>query len=401
MERVFTMPDLGEGLEEGRIVEWLVAAGDKVALNQPLVEVETAKAAVEIPSPFAGRVATLHGEEGNDVPVGEPLVTFEVEISDSEPVPAVLVSPEEEPASAPVTAWIAAYPPTAERHTGGPVRATPPVRRLAKELGVDIATVAGSGPGERVTEDDLRRVAALTERVRREGIVAVNLHEELGSRLEPVGAVRRAIAETLSTQAGIPQVTTFRTMDCTALEAFRRSVKASPLPVVVASLCHVIEEHPLLNARWLEDAIEFREKMNVGIAVDTDRGLLVPVVQDVARRGIADLAREIARVATDARAGTVKLEDKLPTATIAVSNTGSYGSEAGTPILSPCTAVTLAFGVIAPRALVVDGEVVARPAATISLTFDHRVLDGAAAGRALTDLVALLESAERLEGLPR
>jgi pyruvate dehydrogenase E2 component (dihydrolipoamide acetyltransferase) len=151
----------------------------------------------------------------------------------------------------------------------------------------------------------------------------------------------------------------------------------------------------------LEDMIEYREKINVGLAVDTERGLLVPIVQDAGRRGIGDLAEEIHRLAEDARGGTLALEDKLATATIAVSNTGSYGSEAGTPILSPGTSVTLAFGVIAPRALVVEGAVVARPAATISLTFDHRVLDGATAGRALTELVSLLESPERLGGLPR
>ena len=173
------------------------------------------------------------------------------------------------------------------------------------------------------------------------------------------------------------------------------------MPVVIAALCVVVRDHPLLNASWLEDMIEFRDAVNVGLAVDTDRGLLVPVLQDAGRRGIAEIATEIARLATAARSDALALEDKLATATIAVSNTGSYGSEAGTPILSPGTSVTLALGVIEPRALVVDGEVVARQAATVSMTFDHRVLDGAAAGRALTDLVALLESPERLEGLPR
>jgi 2-oxoisovalerate dehydrogenase E2 component (dihydrolipoyl transacylase) len=173
------------------------------------------------------------------------------------------------------------------------------------------------------------------------------------------------------------------------------------LPIVAAALCAVVEQHPILNATWLDDAIEYREKINVGLAVDTEQGLLVPVVQDAGHRGIAGLAGEIARLADAARAGTLALEDKLATSTIAVSNTGSYGSEAGTPILSPGTSVTLALGVIEPRALVIGGAVVARPAATISLTFDHRVLDGAAAGRALSNLVALLESAERLGGLPR
>jgi pyruvate dehydrogenase E2 component (dihydrolipoamide acetyltransferase) len=209
------------------------------------------------------------------------------------------------------------------------------------------------------------------------------------------------IAQRLSEQAAIPQVTTFRTVDCDALTRFRRELGVSPLPMVVAALCRTTEAHPLLNARWADDRIELRGKVNVGIAADTERGLVVPVLQDAGRRGIADLAAEIRRLAEAARAGTLAVEDVSSTATIAVSNTGSYGSEAGTPILSPGTSVTMAFGVIADRALVLDGAVVVRPAATISLTFDHRVLDGAVAGRALTDLVALLESAERLGELPR
>jgi len=196
-------------------------------------------------------------------------------------------------------------------------------------------------------------------------------------------------------------VTTFRTVDCAALIEFRRELGVSPLPVVVAALCRTIEAHPPLNARWAGDRIELRGKVNVGIAADTERGLVVPVLQDAGRRGIADLAAEVRRLAEAARAGTLAVEDVSATATIAVSNTGSYGSEAGTPILSPGTSVTMAFGAIADRALVVEGAVMVRPAATISFTFDHRVLDGAVAGRALTDLVALLESAERLGGLPR
>jgi len=170
---------------------------------------------------------------------------------------------------------------------------------------------------------------------------------------------------------------------------------------VLAALCTIVRDHPLLNANWLEDMIEYRDAVNVGLAVDTVRGLLVPVIQDAARRGIDEIAAEVDRLASGARDGSLALEDKLATATIAVSNTGSYGSEAGTPILSPGTSVTMALGVIQPRALVVDGAVAARLAATLSLTFDHRVLDGATAGRALTDLVALLESPERLGGLPR
>jgi 2-oxoisovalerate dehydrogenase E2 component (dihydrolipoyl transacylase) len=296
-------------------------------------------------------------------------------------------------------AEVASYSPNVERPPTTPAKATPPVRKLAKELGVDIETVAGSGPDQRVTEQDVRRL--VDRMAAHEGEVAVTVRDDLREQRMPVNPIRVSIAETLTDQAAIPQVTTFRTMNCTALEEARRSLGVSPLPICVAALCAVIPDHGLLNAVWRKDAIVLRGKINIGIAVDTERGLMVPVLQDAGRRGIAELGGEIRRLAEGARAGTLHLDDIAPTATIAVSNTGSYGSEAGTPILSPGTSVTMAFGVIEPRALVVDGEVVARPAATISLTFDHRVLDGAAAGRALTELVALLESPERLGELPR
>jgi pyruvate dehydrogenase E2 component (dihydrolipoamide acetyltransferase) len=360
-ERVFVLPDLGEGLEEGRIVEWLVREGDQVALNQPLVEVETAKAAVEIPSPFAGRVVSLHGAEGADVPVGAALVTFETDEAG-----VAGEAGEDEPAAAGQTG------------ASTVVRATPVVRRLARDLGVALEAIAGTGPGGRVTEQDVR--GAATPAPTRVG-------------------TRAAIVANLERQAAIPQVTTFRTVDCSALEDFRSGLGVSPLPVVVAALCVVLADHSILNAVWA-DGVEMREAVHVGIAADTERGLVVPVVRDARGRGIGGLAEEIGRLASAAREATATPAE-LSGATIAVSNTGSYGSEAGTPILAPGTSVTLAFGVIAPRALVVGGEVVPRPAATISYTFDHRVLDGAAAGRALTDLVALLESAQRLEGLPR
>lgn len=222
-----------------------------------------------------------------------------------------------------------------------------------------------------------------------------------GSRSPREASVpRRTIAETLGRQAAIPQVTAFRTVDCEALEAFRGELGVSPLPVVIAALCRTVGEHPMLNAAWAEEGVTTRDEINVGIATDTERGLVVPVVHDAEGRGIAELASEIRRVAGAARDGSLAPAD-LVGATIAVSNTGSYGSEAGTPILSPGTSVTLAIGVIAPRALVVDGELVARPACTLSCTFDHRVLDGATVGRALTDLVTTLRDADRLGTLAR
>jgi pyruvate dehydrogenase E2 component (dihydrolipoamide acetyltransferase) len=366
-ERVFALPDLGEGLEEAVVTEWLVAEGDDVALNQPIAEIETAKAVVEVPSPFAGRVARLHAAAGDAVQVGAPLVTYEVEEG------AGAVSDGPEPAAA-----------------AGPVAATPAVRARARELGVDLSALTGSGPGGRITREDVDRAAGGAD----EG-AAGSAYEAV-----PVTPVRRAVAETLARAAAIPQVTTFREVDCSALEDFRRVLGTSPLPVFVRALAEVASEHPGINASWSEREIRLHRTVDVGIATDTDRGLLVPVVRDVASLGIGAVASEIARLAGAARDAALSA-DELRGATITVTNTGSYGSRAGTPLLNPGHAVTVALGAIEPRALVVEGRVEARPACTLSLTFDHRVLDGATVGRALGTLVALLESAERLGGLPR
>jgi pyruvate dehydrogenase E2 component (dihydrolipoamide acetyltransferase) len=375
---VFAMPDLGEGLEEGEIVAWLVSEGEAVELNQPLVEVETAKATVEIPSPHAGTVTSLHGAVGDHVPVGSPLVTFDGT--------DVAADGEGDPETARQTV---AEPGRPEPAVAEPARATPPVRKLAKELGVDLAGLAGSGPGGRITADDVRDAAR-----------DAGDESPVASHLAKGSDARATIAANLSRQAAIAQVTTFRTVDCTALEALRGELGVSPLPVIVAALCRTVAEHPSLNAWWHGDGIEARAEVHVGVAADTERGLVVPVVRHAGRLGIAALRAEIGRMAEAARAGSLA-PTELTGATVAVSNTGSYGSEAGTPILSPGTSLTLAIGVIEPRALVVDGAVVARPACTLSATFDHRVLDGAVVGRALTDLVDLLTSRQRLGDLPR
>jgi pyruvate dehydrogenase E2 component (dihydrolipoamide acetyltransferase) len=358
--RTFALPDLGEGLEDAEIARWLVAEGDRVALNQPLVEVETAKATVEIPSPYAGRIAELHAAEGDTVKVGEPLLTFEVG--------------EERPGQQ--------GPSDALR---GPVPATPAVRRLARDLGVDLRAVEGTGPGGRVTREDVERAAAATR--------------DADVERRPHSPLRRAAAERLTRAYAVPQVTTFRTVDCTALEARRAELRVSPLPVVLRALCEVIPAHPLLNASWSEEALLVHRRIGVGIATDTERGLVVPVLRDPERMGIREIGEAIAALAARAREGTLTPAD-LTGATVALTNTGSYGSEAGTPILVPGTAVTVGLGVIAPRPLVVGDRVVPRPACTLSVTFDHRVLDGADAGRALGHLVALLEDPDRLGALP-
>jgi len=371
-ERVFVLPDLGEGLQEATVTRWLVAEGERVDLNQAIAEIETAKAVVEIPSPYAGVIARLHAAAGSTVAVGSALVTFEVA------GPRVGETP--------------------------PVAATPAVRRLAKHLGVDLSQVTGTGPDGRITRDDVERAAAGGGLPSHEiplsdgGTWTVNV----GTDVEevPVSPIRRVIAENLTRQAAIPQVTTFREVDGTALEAVRRELGVSPLPVFVRALAEICGEHPLLNASWDgERILRFRD-VHVGIATDTDAGLVVPVVRDAGSIGVGAVASEIERLAASARGGSLRPAD-VAGATVAVSNTGSYGSQSGTPLLNPGHAVTIALGVIEPRALVVDGRVEARPACTLSLTFDHRVLNGSTVGRALGALVDLLESPERLRALPR
>jgi pyruvate dehydrogenase E2 component (dihydrolipoamide acetyltransferase) len=355
-ERVFPLPDLGEGLEEAVVSAWLVAEGDTVELNQPFVEIETAKATVEVPAPFAGRIAKLHVGAGETLAVGAPLATFEVAGSVGAPL----------------------------------VATTPAVRKLAKDLGVDLSDVAGSGPDGRITRADVERLADSGRETEDGG----------RSTTVPLSPTRRAIAARLIEVAAIPQVTTFRTVDCTALEAVRADFGVSPLPLFVRALAEVCREHPELNASWDGERILLFHEIRVGIATETERGLMVPVLADVGSLGINEIAVEIARLAEAARSNMLSRDDVVG-ATIAVTNTGSYGSEFGTPLLNPGHAVTIALGVIEPRALVVDGVVEARPACTLSLTFDHRVLDGATVGRALGALVELLESRERLEALPR
>jgi 2-oxoisovalerate dehydrogenase E2 component (dihydrolipoyl transacylase) len=373
-ERVFALPDLGEGLEEGEIVSWLVTEGDRVELNQPIVEVETAKATVEIPSPFAGVIATLHVRAGESVTVGAPLVTFQV-LDDAADEKAI------EP-SRPAT--IAA--------------ATPAVRRLAKDTGVDLTAVTGTGPDGRVTAEDVQAAAGGGTPG---GAVATTGTSEDGADRIPVTPTRRTIARRMEQAASIPQVTTFRTVDATALETVRAEIGVSPLPVFVAALCRTIAGHPILNATWADDAIVVHATVHAGIAVDTERGLFLSVIHDAGSKRVPELSAEIKRLAEAARGGSLSADDATG-ATISISNTGSYGSEAGTPLLNPPGAVTIALGVIEPRALVTGGGALeARPACTISLTFDHRVLDGTAAGRALTDLVDLLEDADALRELSR
>jgi 2-oxoisovalerate dehydrogenase E2 component (dihydrolipoyl transacylase) len=404
--REFLLPDLGEGLEDAEVVTWRVAAGDHVELNQTLVEVNTAKALVEIPAPWEGVVEKVHAAEGAVVKVGEPLVSIRVEDAEPSGKPkrqALLVGygVEEEAAPAPAAGGGASSPRSRER--AGPVPATPPVRRLARELGVDLASVAGSGPGGRVTREDVLGAAQ-----GQEGAVPAAPEAGEVQRIQVKGT-RRLIAEKMARAAReVPQVTTFLTVDATALQAFREELsgesgrRITPLPIVVRALVEMCKEHPKLNSSFDPERREILvyRRYHVGIATDTEQGLLVPVVREADKLGIVAISEEIARLTEAARAGKAAPQDMVG-GTITVTNVGTFGAESGTPIVNHPEAAILALGVIEPRALVVSGEVQARPAVTMSLSFDHRVLDGAEAGRAMKALKALLESPFRLGALPR
>ena len=439
--RDFLLPDLGEGLEDAEVVKWRVAEGDRVALNQPLVEVDTAKALVEIPSPWEGVVQKLHAGEGDVIKVGQPLVSIEVP-GEAGSVPkkparsADKAAPERAGGTTgdgkskrrPVLVGYGVAdteeeaPPAggarrARADRGEPVPASPPVRRLAKSLGIDLATVAGTGPGKRVTREDVLNASeerepsgspTKTERrapVEEESVVRAGPSD----RRVPVRGVRRLVAEKMARSAReIPHVTTFLTVDASQLEAFRAELegeagsRVTALPIVVRAFVDTLKRHPMVNASFDARATEIlvRGEFNVGIATDTDRGLLVPVVRQADQIGILALAAEINRLVQAARTGRATPAE-LTGSTVTVSNVGTFGAEYGTPIINYPESAILAIGVIEPRALVVEGRVEARPAVTLSLSFDHRVMDGAQAGRALGDLGALLESPFRLGALPR
>lgn len=408
--RSFALPDLGEGLEDAEVVRWLVSEGDEVELNQPIVEVDTEKAVVEIPSPYAGKVAQLHASVGEVVAVGATLITFEVPTETGSSVPngdrSVLVGygpsgPDRVGEKRPArrrhltarAAGVVSRPSTS--------RAAPVVRKLAAELGIDLDKIAGTGPGGRISREDVLAAAAT-----REG--PAEAKAEGPEQRIAVRGVRRLVAEKMTRSVReIPHVTTFLTADATALlDAARKSRdksgagKVTALAVVGRTLVEVCKKHPKLNASWDEPSREIVLKgfYHLGIATDTDRGLVVTVVRNAGEMSIGELAAEIGRLSAAARDGSAK-PDEVRGSTITISNVGTFHAEFGTPIINWPEAAILALGEILERPAAVGGKVVVRPEVTLSLSFDHRVMDGAEAGRALFDLKQLLEDAEALGDL--
>jgi pyruvate dehydrogenase E2 component (dihydrolipoyllysine-residue acetyltransferase) len=365
----FKLPDLGEGLTEGEIARWLVTEGQELAEDDPLVEIQTDKTTVEIPSPAAGTVTKILVGEGEVVPVGTVLVVIGGD--------AAATPPAARAASVPVT--------QSRSGAEGRVQATPIVRRIAEELGVDLASLSGTGPNGRITEADVR--AAGGDLVLQEHKVSEGGVQE--GRREPVRGVRRQIVEHLTrAHREVPAVTFVEECDFTALDVKQL------LPLALKATAASLKEFPELNARLEGDEIVYLERYDIGVAVQTDQGLVVPVVRGCDTASLADLTADVARLAEAARTGTLKPEE-LRDGTFTVTSAGKLGGVFVTPLVNHPEVGILGIHRIAPRPVVVDGEIVVRHIGNVSVTFDHRVVDGARAAAFTLDVIARLES-----GLP-
>jgi len=454
----FPLPDVGEGLVEAEILTWHVAPGQTVAVNQIIVEIETAKAAVELPCPYAGVVSELLVQPGQTVDVGTPIIVIDTdptgpvrtvdsvngaaaarptgEGDESGPV-ATLVGygpkhgatarrrrrpqtppapPQGPPPTISVPVQSSAPPSTAPPSTARPPAtwqeptrpaarttpaggyvplAKPPVRKLAKDLGVDIRSVAGTG--EVITRDDVERAAAGPPPVS----VSPGPVSPARERRVAVRGVRRATAQAMVDSAfTAPHVTEFLTVDVTPMMELRsklkehpefRGVKLTPLAFAAKALCLAVRRTPDVNATWDAAAgeIVYKDYVHIGIAAATPRGLVVPKVRDADRMSLRELAEALDTLASTAREGKTPPADMLG-GTITITNVGVFGVDTGTPIINPGESAILALGAIRDLPWVVDGQVVPRKVCQLALSFDHRVVDGQQGSRFLADVGALL-----------
>ncbi len=429
----FALPDLGEGLTESELVSWHVAVGDTVELNQPLAEVETAKALVELPSPFAGVIRKLYAEPGTTVLVGAPIVAFELEGAAGEAPDAADAAAT--PAREPV---LVGYGPPVEggtrparraRKDGGDSRrsssdspsesriettpaeaprSTPPVRKLARDLGIDLASITGTGARGLITREDVE--AAASGGSLRDAGFAGPSGSESGAQGTVVGGretrtriqgVRKHTAAAMVQSAfTAPHASEFLTIDVTPTMELIASLKELPafrgkrlnlLTVVAKALCVAVGRNPSVNSRWDEQAQEIVQYhyVNLGIAAATPRGLMVPNIKDADALDLVGLADALSSLVETAKAGTASPAE-LSGGTISITNIGSFGIDAGTPILNPGEAMILALGAVKRMPWEYRDEIALRQVLTLSVSFDHRLVDGEQGSRFLADVGAIL-----------
>lgn len=404
----FNLPDAGEGLTEAEILRWLVKPGDKVSDGQVIVEVETAKAAVELPCPFDGVVTELLAEVGATVEVGAAIITVDVDSdgagSDDEESPALLVGygpkagaskRRQRKTSAQVTpsdSGESSVPEDGASSAIGAkspaVLAKPPIRKLAKDLGVDLTAVPASGPEGTVTRDDIHAaVSAPTS--------------SGGEQRIPIKGVRKATADAMVASAfTAPHVSEFLAIDITPTMELRSrlaasrefaGMKLSPLVFVAKAMLLAARRHPMVNSTWDAEhgEIVVKDHVNLGIAAATERGLIVPNIKDAQRLSLHELAVALASLTETARAGKTSPPD-MAGGTMSITNVGVFGIDTGTPILPPGETAILAVGAVRERPWVVDGAVVPRQVTTLALSFDHRIVDGQLGAEFLSDIGAML-----------
>jgi len=390
----FLLPDLGEGLTEARIIRWLVEIGDQVSVDQPVVEVETAKATVELPSPFAGTVRALHGTAGTSVSVGSALLT--VDAADGGPV---LVGYGISDATSRAQRSRRAR----ESKSSPPVRIgviSPLVRRLAHEHGVDVRQVRGSGPDGIVLRHDVESVIARKTSVPAESTGA---QPDEGQRTIPLRGARRTAVDRLTrSRREIPEATVWVDVDATELLTARAELNANSdaTPVSIVGLLARfaiagLNRYPELNSRVEAEQVVLLDRVNLGFAAQTDRGLLVPVVQDAQQLTTRSLSAAIARLTTAARSGSLTPRE-LTGGTFTVNNYGVFGVDGSAAIINYPEVAILGLGRIMSRPWVVDGELTVRQIGQLTLAFDHRACDGGVAGGFLRYVADCVESPVRV-----
>jgi 2-oxoisovalerate dehydrogenase E2 component (dihydrolipoyl transacylase) len=443
----FYLPDVGEGLTEAEIVTWKVQVGDIVDINQVLVEIETAKSLVELPSPYAGKVHELLVSEGTTIEVGTPIITIasegegqltsptptlaqaamanEVFVTDASETVGTKDVSEESPNDNLVGYGVAGHGVTRRRRghakaaqanyaaatdsSGSrrptrspladavPVLAKPPIRKLARDLDVDLSTVAGTGIGGEISRDDVIRHAQQASVFR--NIVTPDTPAEREERI-PVKGVRKAIATAMVESAfKAPHVSIFVDVDATRTMDFVKRLKASPdfagvkvspLLVMAKAIIWAVRRNPTVNSSWTDTEIIVRNYVNLGVAAATPRGLIVPNVKEAQAMSLLELAKALEELTTNARDGRTQPAD-MQEGTITVTNIGVFGVDTGTPILNPGEVGIVALGAIKQKPWVVEGEI--RPAwvTTVGASFDHRVVDGDVASRFLADIASVIE----------
>ena len=424
----FLLPDVGEGLEDAEIVQWKVSVGQQIAVNQIIVEIESSKSLVELPSPFAGIVLELLAKEGEVVRVGVPIIRIQrdksehvAEVATSSERTEMLVgsgprteearrqrrtprtygrdatSPTPTPPTTPTPAA-----PIVEDYSAG--LAKPPVRKLARELGVDLTGFVGTGLDGAVTRED---VLAAAGQKKDSPTPSENSGDNSRETRTPIRGVRRAMAEAMVASAfTAPHVTEFITVDVTAsmqlLDKLRTEpeyagIRLSPLTLLARAMCIAARRTPQINSFWDERSQEIVTKhyVNLGIATATERGLLVPNVKDADQLTVKELAQAIAVVIEAAREGRT-VPAQMAGGTMSITNIGVFGIDAGTPIMPPGESAIVSLGAVVDRPWVLDGEIAVRQVTTLALSFDHRLVDGAQGSKFLADIALMLQEPSQL-----